>query len=204
MIRTVVLQCVYQFSYLIVQMGDAGIIPDLCLAHELRIHGSRIGIGAPTQSSQTFFIRPVAYGGRRQVPAAVEVEEALGRVKRRMRPEIGCHQEKGTGAVSAAEKIDGSVRDPVGGVEPFLIHPGPGGEGIAFQPFVRHIPVDADLGLQPVEIIVGDPLVFRVGHVGIPIGMEVAVVELYVVEAHEVPQGMDMHLSHALGVISGL
>ena len=204
LITVVISQRIQESANLIVQVADAGIISNLCLAHQFRIHRTGIRVRQSAQPHQALSVRPVPNHRPGQFLIAVKFKKALRSIKGRMGTQIGYHQEKGLGTIPAPQKINGAVRNPVGGMKPFLIHPRPGCKRITFQPAVSDIPVNSQLRFQPVKIVVGNTLVLRIRYLPVSIGMQITVMKFYVVKSHQIPQRMDMHFSHTLGIISVL
>ena len=184
-------------------MGDAGVVADLLLADKLRVFWPGAGIEHHAPLFQHGGVVPVALYRRPQVLVLIQVEVILGCVIGGVGPHEASHQEEGLAGVPAAQKVDAPAGHPVGGVVFFCIGPGAGGPAVAVHAGVGHVRIRAQLAFQPVEIIVRDQLVFAVFHIGVTIFMQVAVVQLHVVEAQIVAQGMHMHLAHALGVVAG-
>jgi hypothetical protein len=55
---------------------------------------------------------------------------------------VGEHQKEGFGWVAAAQKVDPLGGDPTGGVEHFIVHPGPG-----------HIAVTANASINVIDFV---------------------------------------------------
>ena len=84
-----------------------------------------------------------------------------------------------------------------------VVHPRPCEIAVAVDPSICHIRGNAQLLLEPVEIVVGDKLGLTVRNAPVSGRMEITVVQVDIVKSQVVPQWMDMHLADTLRIVSG-
>ena len=193
-----------QSSNLVIHVSDAGVVANLSLSCQFRIDRAGGGVINSSQPLVVLGMFPVTDGRRGQIFTLIKIKIILRRVKGRMGAQIGGHQEKWLGSISAAQKIDGAGSYPVGRMQGFVINPRACHPGIAFHAGIGNIRFDALFIFQPVKIIVGDFLRLVVRGFRITIRMKIAVMQFNIVKAHKIAQRMHMHFSHTLGVIAGL
>ena len=189
-------------SDLVIHMGDTGVIADLLLADQLRIARAGAGVEHHTALFQQLRVIPVPVHGRAKRLVLVEVEIALRRIVGSVRTHKAGHQEEGLARIPAAQEVNGAACHPVGGVIFLLIGPGAGGPAVAVHAGIRHVGLHAKLIFEPIEVIVRKKLIFIVVHAREPVFVQIAVMQLHVVEAQVIAQGMDVHFSHALRIIA--
>ena len=189
-------------SDLVVNMRNASIVTHLLLTNQLGVRRAGAGVKDAALFLQKRFVVPIAAHRRTQVFVFVQIKIMLRCIVRRMRTHKAGHQEKRLTRVAAAQKVDGAGCHPVGGMIFLLIRPRACRPTVAVHAGIRHVTLNALFVFQPVEIVVGDELVFGIGHVGITILMQITVVQLYMVKAQIIAQRMHMHFSDTFGVIA--
>ena len=112
-------------------------------------------------------------------------------------------RKKGFRGSRLLRNIQTPVCDPVGRVIFFFMDPGSRQIAVAVYAGVCYVSIGSQLLLQPVKVVVSHELGFPVWNRAVPGAVEISVVKVYIMESQKIAKGMDMHLSNALGVISG-
>ena len=172
-----------QTSDLVVQMRNAGIVADLGLAGQFRIQRSGFGIKDPAVLFQVLCRFPGADERLSQIFILIKIKVMGRRVKRRVRPQVGGHQEERLPGIPAPQKVKAPVGNPVGGMVFFFMRPGPCKKAVAVNAGIGNVGVCAQFLLKPVEIVVCYKLGFLIRNTGITGTVEITVMQVHIVEA---------------------
>ena len=186
----------------VVDLGHGSVIPHPC--HSLQIGIGRTGFAVEnvTFPFQPKGIIPVAGFGRSQGLSAVHGPERFRCIERRMGTDVGQRQEEGLVAVAFSQKIQSAVSHPSCGMVFFLVDPRTSNPGIAFHAGFGGIRIGTELLLQPVLIIIGDFLIFKIRCVVPAVVVEESVVKIHRVIANAVPERVNVQLPGTVALIS--
>ena len=193
-----------QASDLMVHMGDGSIIARPQLLNIAFIRGCSLGMVTVTVALPADAVVPVAAPRFGQRLIFVQIQIIFRGVQRRMRPHEAGHQEKWFRTVTAAQKIPALAGDPVGGMVLFFVNPRTNHPTVAVQASIYGVCIHTKLLLEPPIIVIGHTLVFITGRTGAAVGMEIAIMQPYIVESQIIAQRVDVHFTDALRIIARL
>ena len=86
----------------------------------------------------------------------------------------------------------------------FLVDPGAHDPAVAVKAGVHGVGIHAKLLFEPPIIIIGHALVLITGRGGAAVGMEIAIMQPYIVESQIIAQRVNVHFTDALRIIARL
>ena len=189
---------------MVIHVGNRRIVARPQLLDVALIRGCRLGMVAVAVALPADAVVPVAAPRLGQRLIFVQIQVVFRGIQRRVRPHKAGHQKERLRAVTAAQEIPALAGDPVGRMVLFLVDPGAHDPAVAVKASVHRVCIHAKLLFEPPIIVIGHTLILITGRGGAVVGMEIAIMQPYIMETQVVAQRMNMHFADTLGIVPGL
>ena len=189
---------------MVIHVGNRRIVARPQLLDVALIRGCRLGMVAVAVALPADAVVPVAAPRLGQRLIFVQIQVVFRGIQRRVRPHKAGHQKERLRAVTAAQEIPALAGDPVGRMVLFFVNPRTNHPTVAVQASIYGVCIHTKLLLEPPIIVIGHTLVFITGRSGAAVGMEIAIMQPYIVESQIIAQRVNVHFTDALRIIARL